>query len=404
MKTSSALFQWLKFAQLLLVVAVGLTFAPKEAHAIPVFAREYGVPCETCHVTITRRNEFGDLFRKWGYHWPGQGDIDNESRKQEPVEMSPSLFANVLPSRAPLSVIGTMSASYTTDKKAENDIAIGSPGLNFVLGGTYGRHLGFWGTWPGSGSPNEFYMHISRVADRPELNFLVGRFEQSTTVFKLNESYLGRYTLGTSALNGHAVSSGRNGVEWNGMFFDRAFLALGAVQQAGVGSFPATYYHVGTKFGGINYAGREPKYDLDSGHSFLDDLVLNIDHWGYRTKLKSTQGEETTEIRRIGLDAKLRYKEANLWFGSMLGSDVDRIAKRPLKSFTYFGEASYNITSWLTAVYLYQYQDATQFEKPLETHEGGLLFLPYQNIRVRASGGHSSVNDETVSLQVLMGL
>ena len=57
----------------LLAIALVLALA-EPAQAIPAFARRYGVPCATCHSAITRRNEFGDAFRKAGYRWPGLVD------------------------------------------------------------------------------------------------------------------------------------------------------------------------------------------------------------------------------------------------------------------------------------------------------------------------------------------
>jgi len=394
----------IRFILALMTMFASFGVAAREAHAIPAFAREYGVPCETCHMTITRRNEFGDLFRKWGYHWPGAPESDSAARKQEPVEMAPSLFANVLPSRLPFSVIGSMSGSYVTDPKAQHPLTVASPSLTFAAGGNFGEHIGFWGTWLGQGTPNELYMHLTRLGGRRELNLMVGRFEQLTTVFKINEVFISRYALGTANINGHTVSTGRNGIEWNGMFFDRAFLAAGVVQQGEAGSWPAYYYHVGTKFGGVDYAGNEPHYDLDRQPKFTDDLVINLDHWGYHSTLRAKDGADTVELRRLGLDLKVRYREAAIWAGTMVGSDVDLQASRSLKSFTAFGEASYQITSWLTALYLYQYQDQTKFTEPVETHDGGFLFLPYQNVRVRAAVGHSSLTDQTAALQVLFGM
>lgn len=42
------------------------------AKAMPMFARKYGVPCETCHTTIPRLNEVGYKFRAAGFRFPEQ--------------------------------------------------------------------------------------------------------------------------------------------------------------------------------------------------------------------------------------------------------------------------------------------------------------------------------------------
>ena len=45
------------------------------ANALPVFARNYDVPCPAA-IAQSRRNEYGDAFAYNGYQWPGEGDED----------------------------------------------------------------------------------------------------------------------------------------------------------------------------------------------------------------------------------------------------------------------------------------------------------------------------------------
>src|SRR5579863_4121943 len=52
-------------AQLLLVVALMATAFP--AHAIPAFARKYGLPCSACHEAWPMLNNFGQTFKDNGY-------------------------------------------------------------------------------------------------------------------------------------------------------------------------------------------------------------------------------------------------------------------------------------------------------------------------------------------------
>ena len=51
----------------------GLIFFSSLSHlkAIPIFARQYGKPCQTCHVSEPKLNAFGELFRANGYQLPG---------------------------------------------------------------------------------------------------------------------------------------------------------------------------------------------------------------------------------------------------------------------------------------------------------------------------------------------
>ena len=59
------------------VVAAGAALAAvvfhaekKDAKAIPMFARRYGVPCSTCHTSAPRLNETGYQFRAAGFRMP----------------------------------------------------------------------------------------------------------------------------------------------------------------------------------------------------------------------------------------------------------------------------------------------------------------------------------------------
>src|SRR5688500_5053458 len=88
---------------------VGL-LGERSAQAIPAFAREYNVSCSTCHTLVTRRNEFGDAFRRAGYHWPGGDGSDQSSRAMPPVEMKgQALGTGLLPVRPLIALVTTFS-------------------------------------------------------------------------------------------------------------------------------------------------------------------------------------------------------------------------------------------------------------------------------------------------------
>lgn len=56
--------------KIILVLAV-IILPWKETGAIPAFARKYGKPCQTCHVSEPKLNAFGELFRANGFQMPG---------------------------------------------------------------------------------------------------------------------------------------------------------------------------------------------------------------------------------------------------------------------------------------------------------------------------------------------
>jgi hypothetical protein len=384
----------------LLVVIVVLS-AAEPAQAIPAFARRYGVPCATCHSAITRRNEFGDAFRKAGYRWPGLVD---EEAGTAPIEMrGVSTMRTLLPAQVPLAISSAMSAAYTNDAEVEDDVTIGRPTLNLLLGGIFGQHVSVFGTWSGSGLPDELVLHLARPWDRPELNVRVGLIEQTTTMFKSNEALLARFLIGSSSLHGHSVSSSRVGGEGNGVLFRRAFWAAGVVQNAGPGTNYDSYYHLSVKLGGMDFLGNEPDLDLLKP-SAAQDLSFTVGQWGYWGRVEDSAGAKVARVRRFGFEGKLMFRELSLIGGAMLGFDRDLMTYVDDRSLTWFGEASYPLLSWLIPVYMYQYQDAESFAVETQRHDVGLILLPLENMRVRVKYTYTddAMKNEEAELQVFM--
>ena len=390
------------------VLLVGL-LGERSAQAIPAFAREYNVSCSTCHTLVTRRNEFGDAFRRAGYHWPGGDGSDQSSRAMPPVEMKgQALGTGLLPVRPPIALVTTFSGSYTTDTTTPNKTAVGSPSVNFVFGGPLSKRIGFFGAWSGQGSPSELSFTWTRpIKNRPELNFRFGLFEQSTTLFKNNESLLGGYQLGTSTISGHAVSMGRIGGEAGGILWDRTTWAAGWVANQGAGAPQDVYYQLGHRFGGTSYTGKEPDVDLESS-SVLDDLSVVVSHWGYYGRIRSDSGITTQRPLRFGLDTQIRYKNLSVWGGMMFGRDHYRptlaAASWDNKSLTWFTEGDWFINPWMALIYVYQYQDATSLRQEVQLHQVGLVGILMENLRVRLKGGYTPdrIKNDVIDLQVLL--
>ena len=378
------------------------------ADAIPPFARAYQVPCSTCHTAIARRTEFGDAFRKAGYRWPGATVSADNTQRAQPIEMKGTSYERgLLPAQLPVGLAANMSGTYAADSRVDDNLLLGSPSLLFLLGGSLSDNLSFFGTWSGQGSPNELVLHVARpVSNRPELNVRFGQLEPTTTLFKNNEALIGRYIHNSSALNGHAIGQSRLGVEANGIVLNRIFWAAGGVQNQGAGSHIDGYYHLSYKSGGMDLHATEPDLDLDSEPSAFEDLVVTMGHWGYFGEVQDTSGEALYRIRRIGLDAQVRFRNATVWGGLMLGFDRDVALSTRNRSVTSFAEASYSLTSWLMPMYLYQYQDAASFRKETQRHDVGVIVLPLENLRARLkySGVIGKPTDRTVELQLVLGI
>ena len=66
----------------LVLVMVILSSTP--AHAIPAFARKYGLPCSACHEAWPKLNSFGQNFKDNGYQ------LNND--RDSPIWMNPSYW------------------------------------------------------------------------------------------------------------------------------------------------------------------------------------------------------------------------------------------------------------------------------------------------------------------------
>src|SRR5579871_6607009 len=75
---------WMSVNFFLLSVFVFLIAANQPSHAIPAFARKYGLPCSACHIGWPILNTFGQAFRDNGYQ------IGNN--RDSPIFQNPSYW------------------------------------------------------------------------------------------------------------------------------------------------------------------------------------------------------------------------------------------------------------------------------------------------------------------------
>lgn len=387
------------------VLVLAAASAPSTAHAIPAFARAYGVPCSSCHSFITRRHQFGDAFRKAGFHWPDAAE--GASTEREPIELrGTAALAAWLPTTIPFSIEGATSVSVTTDDEVDPPLSFGTPNLQLLMGAAFGDHVSVFGTWTGTGPPTELYFHFARFADRPELNLRVGLFEQTTTLFKSNDQLIARFQHGSQPISGHVLSQPRLGVEANGVLSflgDRTFWAAGVVQNDDFGSHFDGYYHLEQKIGGMTMLGQEPEIDLMAEPTFWENVHATIGHFGYLGRVRDLDGTDTHEIRRFGLEGRLYAHGLTLWGGAIVGFDEDLQTERDVLSLTWFVEAGYALTSWLAVQYAYQYLDSSDLEEERQQHDVGFVALITENVRARLklSFSDDGVRNDRLEAQLL---
>ena len=135
-------------------------------------------------------------------------------------------------------------------------------------------------------------------------------------------------------------------------------------------------------------------------------MSLHIAHWGYLGKVSDLEGYTTADIRRLGVDLKYSWREFGLLTGVALGLDQNREVDLQHTHLTGFGEFSYAITSWLMALYMIQFHDASSSERVELQHDAGIAVLLQENIRATMKYSYSDdlIQNERVELQVLFGM
>ncbi len=123
------------------LVAVGAVLLPSSAHAIPAFARKYGVACSACHTNWPRLNRFGINFRDNGYRMNRERD--------NPVTQSGAYW--------PIAFRTTVGYQYNNNTYQPVNPTASNPnglattetgtfgflGLDILTAGTLGEQIGF---------------------------------------------------------------------------------------------------------------------------------------------------------------------------------------------------------------------------------------------------------------------
>lgn len=82
-----------------------LTFFAEDADAIPVFARKYGMSCNSCHTMFPKLTKMGVAFRERGFRFAaGREDIDNQDDRGKNFDVGDDAPASVFAAAFPFTV------------------------------------------------------------------------------------------------------------------------------------------------------------------------------------------------------------------------------------------------------------------------------------------------------------
>ena len=162
---------------LLVFVAVA---SLQTAHAIPAFARKYGLPCSACHEAWPKLNSFGQKFKDEGYQ------LGNE--RDAPIYQQPTYWpvAMRITPHWHFESVGRTSVDIPSGGSVEqtvNTSGFDLTGIDILTGGTLAKNISFLlvpSIDVGSGTIGfeSANVRLDNLWGSPWLNFKFGKFEQ----------------------------------------------------------------------------------------------------------------------------------------------------------------------------------------------------------------------------------
>jgi len=258
------------FALTLVLLATFLV--PREAGAIPAFARKYQTSCQTCHTAPPALTPFGEAFRQNGYRFPGGNDA--AMTKIPPVSLGAegykklwprAVWPGEIPGMPPIAVLYTSTIDYAQDG---NTVSFGGMGgeLEILGAGTLDEHFSFWGSVVFARDGADIATEMERVnllvrpLDSPALMFKVGSFEPGIMLVSTHRSILDQELLALTQPAGDnpwAPEAFQQGFEAYGMVHHRVLYNAGLVEGSGSLSDKSkdVYGRLAYKFGGMSFDG-----------------------------------------------------------------------------------------------------------------------------------------------------
>src|SRR5271165_7015455 len=101
---------WSTGSRVLLCTSAFFLLLPSQGHAIPAFARKYGVKCYTCHTVPPALNKNGYMFKRMGYRMPPD-EMDGSKAAPLIAALDRNMKFNITDALALI-----LQGSVTTDK------------------------------------------------------------------------------------------------------------------------------------------------------------------------------------------------------------------------------------------------------------------------------------------------
>src|ERR1022692_2133477 len=151
----------------------------QDAHALPAFARKYGLRCSACHEAWPMLNYFGQKFKDNGYQLMNDRDApiwQNPGYWPATFRMTPNWHRESSDKVA----IDTEAGPNAAERQITSH-GFDLSGLDFHTGGTLEKNISFY-LLPSADPTGAFhfeqvFVRFDNIAHSPWLNFKLGRFE-----------------------------------------------------------------------------------------------------------------------------------------------------------------------------------------------------------------------------------
>ncbi|MBM2815093.1 MAG: hypothetical protein HW421_1855 [Ignavibacteria bacterium] len=402
-----------------------LILSANETYALPVFARKYKTSCATCHVAVTKRNAFGEAFRRNGYFMP---ERDAQLIKEPPLRLGAeawkelwpdAIWPSTLPGNFPVAACVRMKLEYITEKpQTGSQFGFSLPsGYSIFYAGGFGENIGFLGALTQNGL-GRFYFRINDIiGGQHNVNLKFGLMEPGITDgFTVNQHIIleDNGIWNYSAHGGFSAYNTRPAIELTGILGHYLQYCAGIANgEAGFLKKPFDNKH---GYGRIAY--KLFGYGMD-GSGILEDTT-NMDYWtdnsltlgffgyfGNTTKTDTSNKNYNNEFNRFGFDARLKLGNADILGGAIFGKDKNPDnTPNSLSSLCYFVGCDYIFYPWLLAAVRFE-NGLSGFDK--KDDENYYKFIPNitilyrQNIRISLEGLFEIKGDLTDGERTIQG-
>lgn len=408
-----------KYFNIILILVTISSFG-EQVYAIPAFARKYKTSCSTCHIAVTKRNAFGEAFRRNGYNMP---ERDARLIKEPPLnlgadawkELFPdAIWPSSIPGSFPISAYAHMRAEFDLKAPQKNQLKFDMPfDYGLMYGAAFSENFSVFFKWSMEFDYYKLFCRINNIIGPKGLvNLKIGAFEPGITEgYTTNQNLTLDYasTIDYSAVGDWKPYLPKDGLELNGILDHNFQYCVGIVNSVGnVNLNPSLHKdyfgRIGYKFGGVGLDGSNINLDSNNNQNWIDDSFTI----GVYTYFGNSQRNETNSnvsfnnsFNRIGLDARYQYQSLDLHTGIVNGVDNNPFNNQTdIKSNVYFLEADYIFYPWLIGVLRYENIESkipTGDKDKYSNFVANVTFLYRQNIRMSVQGLINIQKDKNIN-------